>query len=54
MKSRVLPSQAYEIKLTPRPAPFSLLNFTGHDALGQMYCYERKLTGPTSTLLGAK
>ena len=40
MKSMVLPSQAYEVKIAPHPAPFSVLKFTGHDAISQLYLYE--------------
>jgi len=46
MKSMVLPSQAYELKLAPHPAPFSVLKFTGYDAVSQLYRYEVEFTSP--------
>jgi len=48
MKSMVLPSQAYEVKLAPHPAPFSVLKFTGHDAVSQLYRYEVEFTSPVA------
>ncbi|MFC0401901.1 type VI secretion system Vgr family protein [Paraburkholderia rhizosphaerae] len=42
--SMVLPSQAYELKLAPHPAPFSVVKFTGRDALGELYRYEIEFT----------
>ena len=42
--SMVLPSQAYELKLAPHPAPFSVLRFSGHDALCELYRYEIDFT----------
>ncbi|SMF57344.1 hypothetical protein SAMN06295900_1131, partial [Trinickia caryophylli] len=30
--SSILPTQAYELKLAPHPAPTSVLKFTGRDA----------------------
>jgi type VI secretion system secreted protein VgrG len=42
--SMVLPSQAYELKLAPHPAPFSVVRFTGRDALCELYCYEVEFT----------
>ncbi|CAB3749538.1 type VI secretion system Vgr family protein [Paraburkholderia humisilvae] len=42
--SMILPSQAYELKLAPHPAPFSVVKFTGRDALGELYRYEIEFT----------
>jgi type VI secretion system secreted protein VgrG len=42
--SMVLPSQAFELKLAPHPAPFSVLRFKGRDALCELYCYEIEFT----------
>jgi len=42
--SMVLPSQAYELRLAPHPAPFSVLRFAGRDALCELYCYEIEFT----------
>ncbi|MGF6874691.1 type VI secretion system Vgr family protein [Paraburkholderia sp. MM5477-R1] len=44
--SMVLPSQAYELKLAPHPAPFSILKFSGRDALSELYRYEIEFTSP--------
>ena len=37
MGSMVVPSQAYEVKLAPHPAPFSVFRFEGEEALGRLY-----------------
>jgi Rhs element Vgr protein len=50
MGSMVLPSQAYEVKLAPHPAPFSVLKFTGHDAVSQLYRYEVEFTSPAADI----
>ncbi|CAB3769672.1 type VI secretion system Vgr family protein [Paraburkholderia solisilvae] len=42
--SMVLPSQAYELKLAPHPAPFSVVRFAARDALCELYRYEIELT----------
>ncbi|KFL49209.1 type VI secretion protein Vgr [Burkholderia pyrrocinia] len=42
--SMILPSQAYELKLAPQPAPFSILSFTGLDRISQLYRYEIEFT----------
>lgn len=42
----VLPSQAYELKLAPHPAPFSILKFSGRDAVSELYRYEIEFTSP--------
>jgi type VI secretion system secreted protein VgrG len=44
--SMVLPSQAYELKLAPHPAPFSILKFSGVDQVSQLYRYEIEFTSP--------
>ncbi|MCC8392451.1 type VI secretion system tip protein VgrG [Paraburkholderia sp. MMS20-SJTR3] len=42
----VMPLQAYELKLAPHPAPFSILKFTGVDRISQLYRYEIEFTSP--------
>ncbi|WP_321859729.1 type VI secretion system tip protein VgrG [Burkholderia cenocepacia] len=44
--SMILPSQAYELKLAPHPAPTSVLRFTGRDAVSELYRYDIKFTSP--------
>ena len=44
--SMVLPSQAYELKLAPHPAPTSVLKFKGRDAVSELYWYDIELTSP--------
>ena len=44
--SMILPSQAYELKLAPHPAPTSVLRFTGRDAVSELYCYDIEFTSP--------
>ncbi|VWC54338.1 type VI secretion protein Vgr [Burkholderia lata] len=44
----ILPTQAYELKLAPHPAPFSILKFTGLDRVSQLYRYEIEFTSPTA------
>lgn len=44
--SMVMPLQAYELKLAPHPAPFSILKFTGVDRVSQLYRYEIEFTSP--------
>ncbi|WP_174949078.1 type VI secretion system Vgr family protein [Burkholderia lata] len=46
--SMILPTQAYELKLAPHPAPFSILKFTGLDRVSQLYRYEIEFTSPTA------
>ncbi|KVQ12156.1 type VI secretion protein Vgr [Burkholderia ubonensis] len=46
--SMILPSQAYELKLAPHPAPFSILKFTGLDQVSQLYRYEIEFTSPAA------
>lgn len=46
--SMILPSQAYELKLAPHPAPFSILKFTGLDQISQLYRYEIEFTSPVA------
>jgi type VI secretion system secreted protein VgrG len=48
MKSMVLPPQAYEVKIAPHPAPFSVLKFTGRDAVSELYRYEVEFTSPVA------
>ncbi|WP_233834727.1 type VI secretion system Vgr family protein [Paraburkholderia sp. ZP32-5] len=42
--SMVMPLQAYELKLAPHPAPFSILKFTGVDRVSELYRYEIEFT----------
>ncbi|CAE6911875.1 type VI secretion system Vgr family protein [Paraburkholderia domus] len=44
MKSIVLPSQAYEVKLAPHPAPFSVLKFEGGEGVSRLYAYDIEFT----------
>ncbi|MBN3722697.1 type VI secretion system Vgr family protein [Burkholderia sp. Ac-20379] len=44
--SMILPSQAYELKLAPHPAPMSVLRFTGRDAVSELYRYDIEFTSP--------
>ncbi|MEX3984672.1 type VI secretion system Vgr family protein [Paraburkholderia sp. EG287A] len=46
--SMVMPLQAYELKLAPHPAPFSILKFAGEDKVSQLYWYEIQFTSPTA------
>ncbi|PXX25495.1 MULTISPECIES: type VI secretion system Vgr family protein [Burkholderia] len=46
--SMILPTQAYELKLAPHPAPFSILTFTGLDRVSQLYRYEIEFTSPAA------
>jgi len=46
--SMILPSQAYELKLAPHPAPFSILKFSGLDRVSQLYRYEIEFTSPVA------
>ncbi|WP_368621707.1 type VI secretion system Vgr family protein [Paraburkholderia sp. BR13444] len=46
--SMVSPLQAYELKLAPHPAPFSVLRFTGVDQVSQLYKYEIEFTSPVA------
>lgn len=46
--SMVMPLQAYELKLAPHPAPFSVLNFTGIDRISQLYGYAIEFTSPVA------
>ncbi len=48
--SMVMPLQAYELKLAPHPAPFSILKFGGLDRISQLYWYEIEFTSPTAGL----
>ncbi|WP_322060530.1 type VI secretion system tip protein VgrG [Paraburkholderia sp. J63] len=48
--SMVMPLQAYELKLAPQPAPFSVLNFIGIDRISQLYGYVIEFTSPTAGL----
>lgn len=50
MGSMVLPSQAYEVKLAPHPAPFSVLKFSGFTAISQLYRYDVELTSPVADI----
>ncbi|MGF6853911.1 type VI secretion system Vgr family protein [Paraburkholderia sp. CI3] len=46
--SSILPTQAYELKLAPHPAPFSVLKFTGRDAVSELYRYDIEFACPVS------
>jgi type VI secretion system secreted protein VgrG len=50
MGSMVLPSQAYEVKLAPHPAPFSVVRFRGVDTLSGLYRYEIEFTSPVAAI----
>jgi len=52
MNSMALPSQAYEVKLAPHPAPFSVLKFTGRDAISELYRYEVELSDGVGVVSG--
>ncbi|WP_414448230.1 type VI secretion system Vgr family protein [Burkholderia sp. 22PA0099] len=44
--SSILPAQAYTLKLAPQPAPFSVLKFSGRDAVSELYRYDIEFTSP--------
>ena len=44
--SWLMPLQAYELKLAPQPAPFSIVKFVGNDKISQLYEYEIEFTSP--------
>lgn len=44
----VLPLQAYELKLAPHPAPFSILRFAGVDRVSELYRYVIEFTSPVA------
>ncbi|PLZ04034.1 type VI secretion system tip protein VgrG [Burkholderia sp. WAC0059] len=44
----VLPSQAYEVKLVPHPAPLSVVKFRGFDRISELYRYEIEFTSPVA------
>ncbi|WP_175946975.1 type VI secretion system Vgr family protein [Burkholderia pyrrocinia] len=46
--SSILPTQAYELKLAPHPAPTSVLKFTGRDAVSELYRYDIEFTSPVA------
>ncbi|QTO44921.1 type VI secretion system Vgr family protein [Burkholderia latens] len=46
--SSILPTKAYELKLAPHPAPFSVLKFSGRDAVSELYHYDIEFTSPTA------
>jgi type VI secretion system secreted protein VgrG len=50
MGSMVLPSQAYEVKLAPHPAPFSVFRFDGEEAVSRLYRYEIEFTSPVGDI----
>jgi len=54
MKSMVLPSQAYEVKLASHPTPVFVFRSIGPDEVGRLRRHEGKLTGPIGALLGTK
>ncbi|HKU00091.1 MAG TPA: type VI secretion system tip protein VgrG, partial [Paraburkholderia sp.] len=44
--SMIMPLQAYELKLAPHPAPFSIIKFAGIDQVSELYKYEIEFTSP--------
>jgi type VI secretion system secreted protein VgrG len=50
MKSMVLPSQAYEVKLAPHPAPFSVLKFEGEEGVSRLYSYDVEFTSAVTDI----
>jgi type VI secretion system secreted protein VgrG len=46
--SMILPTQAYELKLAPHPAPTSVLRFAGRDAVSELYRYDIEFTSPVA------
>ncbi|WEY42968.1 type VI secretion system Vgr family protein [Paraburkholderia sp. SUR17] len=46
--SMVLPLQAYELKLAPHPAPFSILRFACVDRVSELYRYVIEFTSPVA------
>ena len=46
--SSIVPLQAYELKLAPHPAPFSVLRFSGRDAVSELYRYDIEFTSSVS------
>ncbi|MCA8253234.1 type VI secretion system tip protein VgrG [Burkholderia sp. AU31624] len=46
--SMILPTQAYELKLAPHPAPTSVLRFAGRDAVSELYRYDIEFTSPAA------
>ncbi|KGC70227.1 Rhs element Vgr family protein [Burkholderia pseudomallei] len=46
--SSILPTQAYELKLAPHPAPTSVLKFAGRDAVSDLYRYDIEFTSPVA------
>ncbi|MEX3693404.1 type VI secretion system Vgr family protein [Paraburkholderia sp. BR14263] len=46
--SSILPTQAYELKLAPHPAPTSVLKFAGMDAVSELYRYDIEFTSPVA------
>ncbi|CAE6724510.1 type VI secretion system Vgr family protein [Paraburkholderia haematera] len=50
MGSMVLPSQAYEVKLAPHPAPFSVLKFAGDEGVSRLYYYDIEFTSSVADI----
>ncbi|NML96467.1 type VI secretion system tip protein VgrG [Paraburkholderia sp. RP-4-7] len=46
----VLPSQAYEVKLAPHPAPFSVLKFEGDEGVSRLYSYDIEFTSAVADI----
>lgn len=44
--SWLMPLQAYELKLAPQPAPFSIVKFAGNDKISELYEYDIEFTSP--------
>jgi type VI secretion system secreted protein VgrG len=50
MGSMVLPSHAYEVKLAPHPAPFSVLQFVGDEGVSRLYRYDIQFTSAVADI----
>jgi type VI secretion system secreted protein VgrG len=48
MGSMVLPTQAYTVRVPAQPAPFSVFEFSGAEAVSDLYRYEIEFTSPKS------
>jgi type VI secretion system secreted protein VgrG len=46
----VLPSQAYEVRLAPHPAPFSVLRFEGNEGVSRLYRYDIEFTSAVADI----
>jgi type VI secretion system secreted protein VgrG len=50
MGMMVLPLQAYQVKLAPHPAPFSVLRFEGDEGVSRLYRYDIEFTSPVADI----